>query len=82
MNASQRAARSLLASAAAQDSGSGELHVQAAVTAVDGSSRATVRWGGQTFGTRRNAAYTPVVGDQVLVVFASGSSPVILCKIV
>lgn len=61
---------------------SGDRHVQAAVTAVDGSGNATVRWAGRTFGAKRNGNYTATVGDQVLVVLVAGSSPVILCKIV
>jgi hypothetical protein len=55
--------------------------VQAKVTAVDGTGKATVTWDGQTFGTKRLASYTAVVNDQVLLLLA-GSSPVILGKIV
>lgn len=79
MTPAQRAVRALVN---ASTGPSGDPHVQASVTAVDGSSNATVKWAGETFRAKRNAAYTPAVGDQVLVVFAAGTSPVILCKIV
>lgn len=61
---------------------SGDRHVQAAVTAVDASGKATVKWAGRTFGAKRSDDYAAVVGDQVLVVIVAGSSPIILCKIV
>lgn len=80
MNDQQRTVQALLV-AAAPTTPAGDHHVQAQVTAVNAGSVATVKWAGQTFTTHRNAAYTPAVGDQVLVVLAAGSSPVILCKL-
>lgn len=55
--------------------------VQAKVTAVDASGKATVAWGGTTHGARRLASYTAAVNDQVLLLLV-GASPVILGKIV
>lgn len=66
--------------AAAQDANT-EAWAVGVVTNVDASSNATVSWRGGSLVVKRNANYTPVVNDVVLMAHPKDQL-VIVCKIV